>query len=143
MRYTDFVKQHIKGPEVAHLKQTDKFKAIAAMWRKQKGGDLLGEKIATGGKLVSRRKPAMKKDKLFGGDLTAANMLGGKLMSRKKPTEKKSKLFGGNVVKLLRDGSAASGGDYVGGNLHCNASSEYMRGYNLPFKFKHKRKSTK
>ena len=137
MRYTDFVKQHIKGPEVAHLKQTDKFKAIAAMWRKQKGGDLLGEKIATGGKLVSRRKPTVKKDKLFGGDLTAADMLGGKLMSRKKPSGQKGKLFGGDVVQLFRD-KAATGGDYVGGNLHCNASSEYMRGYNLPFKFKQK-----
>ena len=74
MTYIEFVKAHIRKPEFADLKQTDKIKAIAAMWRKQKGGDLLGDqtvKILRGGDLL--------------GDAIANSMRGGAVLGRRKP----------------------------------------------------------
>ena len=36
MSYREFVKANIKSPKLSHLKQTDKIKAIAALWREYK-----------------------------------------------------------------------------------------------------------
>ena len=143
MTYIEFVKSHIRKPELAHLKQTDKVKAIAAMWRKQKGGDLLGDqtvKILKGGDLL--------------GEQIASAMRGGAVLGRRKPRAKKeNKLFGGDVVggqfqfKPLRpinidsDFLHPDGGGAFNNRAINNMSDDYKRGFLLPFKFERKRKT--